>query len=80
MYFILIFCLHVDFRVFNGSRFELIAFFQLCLEVRGGLACDLRLLDFIMSIMESCGGLETHETNVYGDQRNIRRETSQRLL
>lgn len=80
MYLIFIFCLYVDFRVFNRSQFELIPFFQLCLEVQGVLACDLRLLDFIMSIMESCGGLETHETNVYGDQRNRKREISQRLL
>lgn len=46
MYLIFIFCLYVDFRVFNRSRFELIAFFQLCLEVQGSFSMWLEAVRF----------------------------------
>lgn len=41
------------------------------------LAYDLRLLDFIRSMMESCGGLETHERQMWMGSREIEEERDQ---
>lgn len=75
------FLLYVDFRVFNRSRFELIAFFQLCLEVQGGFSMWLEAVRFYY---EYNGKLwrsgDTWDERVWGSEKQKKGDQPEALI